>query len=76
MHVEFKVLPRLNREEAGARLLIAHMSDVHLGARKYGEKAIYDDVFRAFEESLEAVAREHAEALVLAGDVFDSPHPD
>jgi DNA repair exonuclease len=22
------------------------------------------------------VAREHAEALVLAGDVFDSPHPD
>jgi len=57
-------------------LLIAHMSDVHLGARKYGERAIYDDVFRAFEESLEAVAREHAEALVLAGDVFDSPHPD
>ena len=52
------------------------MADVHLGARKYGEKAIYDDVLQAFEESLDELARERVDALVLAGDLFDSPHPD
>ncbi len=52
------------------------MADVHLGARKYGEKAIYDDVLQAFEESLEGLARERVDALVISGDLFDSPHPD
>lgn len=57
-------------------MFIAHMSDVHLGARKYGLDVVYDDVLAAFEESLEAVRRERPSALVLAGDIFDSPHPD
>lgn len=57
-------------------MLLAHMSDVHIGAKKYGERVIYEDIFRAFEESLEAVKREHAEVLVISGDFFDSPHPD
>ncbi|MGC9072242.1 MAG: metallophosphoesterase family protein [Acidilobus sp.] len=60
----------------GADLLIAHMADVHLGARKYGERAIYEDVSQAFEESLNEVIRERARYLVIAGDLFDSPHPD
>ncbi len=57
-------------------MLLAHMSDIHLGARKYGENVIYEDVFEAFERSLDEIAREHVEVLVIGGDLFDSPHPD
>ncbi len=52
------------------------MADVHLGARKYGERAIYEDVLQAFEESIEQLTRERVDVLVLSGDLFDSPHPD
>ncbi|MCG2890143.1 MAG: metallophosphoesterase [Acidilobus sp.] len=52
------------------------MADVHLGARKYGERAFYEDIFQAFEESVEEIVKDRVRALVIAGDLFDSPHPD
>ena len=57
-------------------MMIAHLADVHLGARKYGERAIYEDVREAFERSVDEIARERPEVIIIAGDLFDSPHPD
>ena len=48
------------------------MADVHLGARKYGERAFYEDIFQAFEESIEEIVKDRVRALVIAGDLFDS----
>lgn len=55
--------------------LIAHMADVHLGHRQYGLSEREVDVYEAFEEAVDAVLREHAKVLVIAGDLFDSTRP-
>ena len=59
---------------------ILHLADVHLGAsyasfgRHAGERA--EAVLGAFRQ-LPEVARDHeAHAVLLAGDLFDSPRPD
>jgi len=57
-------------------LLIVHAADVHLGKRQYGLKEREEDFYKAFEDLVEATIREKADALVIAGDLFDTPVPD
>jgi len=55
--------------------LIAHIADVHLGYAQYGLEEREEDIYQAFEEAIELVARERVEILLIAGDLFDSPKP-
>lgn len=56
---------------------IAIVSDVHLGTHQYGLKERYEDFltsFRRFGKSV--IARGDIDAVVIGGDLFDSPRPD
>jgi len=55
--------------------LIAHVADVHLGYAQYGLREREEDIYQAFDETVEAILKEHAKALLIAGDLFDAPRP-
>ncbi|MEB3859625.1 MAG: exonuclease SbcCD subunit D [Desulfurococcales archaeon] len=57
-------------------MLVAHMSDLHIGAKPYGLQERARDVEEAFLESIERIERERPGIVVVAGDVFDKPKPD
>ena len=54
---------------------IALVSDVHLGTRQYGLKERYEDFLKAFEEFGKSIPV-GVDAVVIGGDLFDSPRPD
>lgn len=61
-------------------MIVAHLSDLHLGFRAYGRveqgaNMRERDVAAAFERAVQAVVRLEPEAVVVAGDVFDRPDP-
>ncbi len=55
---------------------IALISDVHLGTRQYGLKERYEDFLEAFRKFGQEVKRHGPDAVVIGGDLFDSPRPD
>ena len=56
---------------------IALVSDVHLGTRQYGLKERYEDFLSSFEKFGKRVsAMNDVDAVVIGGDLFDSPRPD
>jgi len=55
---------------------IALISDVHLGTRQYNLKERYEDFLDAFRRFGEDVLSHRPEAVVIGGDLFDSPRPD
>ena len=55
---------------------IAIVSDVHLGTRQYGIKERYDDFIVAFERFGQSAIDHKVDAVVIGGDLFDSPRPD
>jgi len=60
-------------------LRLIHLADVHLGARlgSFGEAARDRgrEILEAFRSLPDVAARESADAVVIAGDLFDSPQP-
>lgn len=55
---------------------IALISDVHLGTRQYGLKERYEDFLDAFREFGHSLRGMNLDAVVIGGDLFDSPRPD
>lgn len=55
---------------------IALVSDVHLGTRQYGLKERYEDFLDAFREFGKSLVGLNLDAVVIGGDLFDSPRPD
>lgn len=55
---------------------IALVSDVHLGTRQYGLKERYEDFLDAFMEFGNSLRGMNLDAVVIGGDLFDSPRPD
>ena len=55
---------------------IALVSDVHLGTRQYGLKERYDDFLVAFDRFGQSAIDKKVDAVVIGGDLFDSPRPD
>ena len=55
---------------------IALVSDVHLGTRQYGLKERYEDFLESFRKFEMAIERERPDAVIIGGDLFDSPRPD
>lgn len=61
-------------------MILAHLSDLHLGFRAYGriERGAdmrERDVAAAFERAIQEVIRLRPDVVVVAGDVFDRPEP-
>lgn len=61
-------------------MIVAHLSDLHLGFRAYGRieqgaNMRERDVAAAFERAVQAVVVMKPDAVVVAGDVFDRPDP-
>lgn len=55
---------------------IAIISDAHLGTRQYGLKERYDDFLRSFKKFGYGLRGWRLDAVVIGGDLFDSPRPD
>ncbi|NPA84601.1 MAG: DNA repair exonuclease [Crenarchaeota archaeon] len=56
-------------------MLVLHAADVHLGKRQYALKEREEDFYRAFSDMIEAALRERVDAVLVSGDLFDSPVP-
>jgi DNA repair exonuclease SbcCD nuclease subunit len=61
-------------------VIVAHLSDLHLGFRAYGRidrgaDMRERDVAAAFERASQEVVRLRPDVVVVAGDVFDRPDP-
>jgi len=60
-------------------VLIAHLSDVHLGRRQYGLEARAKDYELAFLRAIDEIIglREErgVDLVLVSGDLFDNPRP-
>ena len=61
-------------------MIIAHLSDLHLGYRAFGNieqgrNVREADVARAFHQAIQRVLKIAPAAVLVAGDVFDRPEP-
>ena len=56
-------------------MLISHISDIHLGYSQFNLLEREQDIYDAFEEAVDRSISEHAELVILAGDIFHSPRP-
>ena len=61
-------------------MIVAHLSDLHLGFRAYGRVERGNDVRErdvaaAFERAVQELVRLAPDVVVVAGDVFDRPDP-
>lgn len=54
-------------------LKFIHCSDLHLGRQRLGGKLPDTDLARAFQYICQYTVTEKADALLIAGDIFDSP---
>ncbi|MDV3293932.1 MAG: metallophosphoesterase, partial [Nitrososphaerales archaeon] len=55
--------------------MIGHLSDTHLGAMPYNLKEREEDFYQAFDEVIQTMVKDHVEAVIHAGDIFDIPKP-
>jgi len=56
-------------------LQFLHVADVHLGKRQYNSREREEDFYKAFKEVVGIALKERVDALVISGDLFDSPIP-
>lgn len=52
-----------------------HLADIHLGRHEHGSPERYADYFAALSSVVTAALREKVDALLIAGDLFDTPEP-
>jgi DNA repair exonuclease SbcCD nuclease subunit len=57
-------------------MLIAHLSDIHLGYSQFNLEEREEDVYDAFAQAIDTSIREGVRAVILAGDIFHTPKPD
>lgn len=56
-------------------MLIAHISDTHLGYRQYNLDEREEDIYRLFNEIVEKIIIEKPDIVIHTGDLFDQPRP-
>lgn len=56
-------------------MLIAHVSDSHLGYRQYGLLEREKDLYSCFEEAIGKALEDHVDVVVHSGDLFHYPSP-
>ncbi|MEM3871994.1 MAG: DNA repair exonuclease [Nitrososphaeria archaeon] len=53
-------------------MLIAHISDTHLGAAQFNLRDREEDVYEAFDEIIQTVIKDRVEIVIHSGDILDS----
>ena len=56
-------------------MLISHISDIHLGYSQFNLIEREQDIYDALEETVDKSISEHADLVILAGDIFHTPRP-
>ncbi len=56
-------------------MLISHISDIHLGYSQFNLVEREHDIYDAFDEAVDRSISEHADLVLLAGDIFHTPRP-
>jgi exonuclease SbcD len=57
-------------------MLVAHVSDLHLGYSQFGLEEREEDVYATFNEAVDISIREGVELVILGGDIFHTPRPN
>ena len=56
-------------------MLFSHISDTHLGLVQYGSEERVQDVYDAFNQSIDISIKDHVDFVIFAGDIFHVPNP-
>lgn len=56
-------------------MLVAHMADIHLGKMLYRLDFTREQIIRHFEDAVENIIRDHFDAVIISGDIFDEVKP-
>ena len=56
-------------------VLVAHVTDTHLGYRQYNLEERERDLYNLFNEVIEKILEERPTLVIHTGDFFDSPRP-
>ena len=56
-------------------MLFSHISDTHLGLIQYGSEEREQDVYDAFNQSIDISIKDHVNFVIFAGDIFHVPNP-
>src|SRR5690349_1390413 len=56
-------------------MIFSHISDTHLGFVKYHSEERENDVYQAFDETINTSIKDHVDFVILAGDIFHVPNP-
>ena len=57
-------------------MLFSHISDMHLGLVQYASEEREQDVYLAFNESIDTSIKDHVDFVIFAGDIFNVPNPN
>ena len=56
-------------------MLVAHISDLHLGYSQFNLEEREEDVYQTFLEAIDISIKEGVGLVILAGDIFHTPRP-
>lgn len=56
-------------------MMFSHISDTHLGLIQYGLEERENDIYSAFNESVDTSIKDHVDFVIFAGDIFHVPNP-
>ncbi|MBM2852389.1 MAG: metallophosphoesterase [Candidatus Nitrosotenuis sp.] len=56
-------------------MMFSHISDIHLGLMQYGLEERENDIYSAFNESIDTSIKDHVDFVIFAGDIFHVPNP-
>lgn len=56
-------------------MIFSHISDTHLGFVQYYSEEREQDVYTAFDETIDVSIKDHVDFVIFAGDIFHVPNP-
>jgi DNA repair exonuclease SbcCD nuclease subunit len=56
-------------------MLFSHIADTHLGLVQYGSNEREEDVYDAFNQTIDISIKDKVDFVIFAGDIFHEPNP-
>ena len=56
-------------------MLFSHISDTHLGLIQYNSEERENDIYDAFNQTIDISIKDHVDFVIFAGDIFHTPNP-
>ena len=57
-------------------MLFSHISDTHLGLIQYGSDERENDIYDAFNQTIDISIKDHVDFVIFSGDIFHVPTPN